>query len=214
MHFATPDQGPAESTPTADAVICILDRSGSMARVQDDAIGGFNAFVEGIREDDPDGRLTLVLFDHEYDVVYRSRPLGDVPPLDRHTFVPRGMTALYDAVGRTLSTALESWIAMEPDARPSGVTVAILTDGLENASREHSASDIEDVITVARLEFGWEFVFLAANQDAILAARSIGIRPDDAAEFEATAEGTVNAMRTMRDYTTDRRRRQRGSGGR
>lgn len=200
-------------TPASDAVICIIDRSGSMASIVDDAIGGFNSFLDGIRDDDPDGRFTLVLFDHEYDVVYRSIPLANAPHLDSDTFRPRGTTALYDAVGLTLSSTLESWIAMDESARPSGVTVVILTDGLENASREYAATDVEDLITVARLEFGWEFVFLAANQDAILTARSIGIRPEDATGFETTSKGTVRALRTMRDYTSERRGRQRGRGG-
>lgn len=190
---------------SADEIIFILDRSGSMGSIADDAIGGFNAFVEGICREDGDGRLTLVLFDHEYEVVHRSSPLADVPTLGAKTFVPRGTTALHDAIGKTLATAMESYEKREPAHRPAGVTVAILTDGHENSSREYTSKQISALIDKAQREHGWTFVFLAANQDAIESARSMGIRSADARNFDASSDGIVNALYSLKVDVVERR---------
>jgi len=200
---------------STDEVICILDRSGSMSSIADDAIGGFNSFLEGIREEDSDGRLTLVLFDHEYDVVHRSQPLADVPPLSAETFVPRGMTALYDAIGQTLTTAMESYEKREPAHRPPGVTVAILTDGHENSSREYTNKQISALIERAQREHGWTFIFLAANQDAFESAESMGMSAADAQNFDASSAGVRDSVLFLRTMVTERRQEaKRGDAGR
>ena len=112
-------------TPTE--IICILDRSGSMSAIRDDAIGGFNTFLEAQKEAGGTALLTLVLFDDVVDVVHEARSIEEVPPLDRDTFLPRGSTALYDAIGKTLGAAMRrSRAAAKADER---VIVCILTDG-------------------------------------------------------------------------------------
>jgi len=193
--------------PTApDEILCIVDRSGSMSSIADDAIGGFNTFLESQKTADKNGLLTLVLFDHEFTPVYRSIPLEKAPALDRTTFVPRGMTALYDAVGRTLSIARSDLLARPADRRPSGVTVAILTDGMENYSQEFTGPMIASLIEDVRKEHGWEFVFLAANQDAMLAAQTMNIPAADARAFEATSQGIHQAYASMDAMVAEKRR--------
>jgi len=144
--------------------VFILDRSGSMEICRDDTIGGYNAFVSDQKEFG--GTMTLVQFDHEYEVTYKQKNIGDVEPLTRETFHPRGSTALLDAIGNTIKT----WTA-------SGTpTVIILTDGEENASRKYTKAHIKDLIE-QKTKDGWTFVYLGANQDAFAEAGSLGIAP-------------------------------------
>ncbi len=142
--------------------IFILDRSGSMDDCRDDTIGGFNAFIESQKPFG--GTMTLVLFDHEYDVVYKDKPIAEVEKMTRATFVPRGNTALLDAMGKTIKS-VEDLIAR---------TVIILTDGQENSSHEYTKSHIKDLVE-AKTKEGWTFVYLGANQDAFTEAGALGI---------------------------------------
>ncbi len=167
-----------------------------MAPLRDDAIGGFNTFLEAQKAVPGEARLTLVLFDHEVETPHARTRLAGVPPLTAETFVPRGSTALYDAVGDALYR-LHSRIAETPvHERPERVVVAILTDGHENASTRFSRTQLADAIAARRAE-GWDFTFLAANQDAMLAAEAIGIAHEDAFSFDATGAGTQRAMAVM-----------------
>ncbi len=167
-------------------IVVVLDRSGSMAAAIDDTIGGFNGFLEEQKRAEGLARLTLTRFDHEYEIVYEREDIARVPPLDRSTYVPRGNTALLDAIGRTIG-ALGARIAADAEAeRPWKVVFVILTDGQENASREFTRSRILEMIREKEQEAGWEFVFLGANQDAIAEARSIGIAADKAASWTSS----------------------------
>jgi len=122
------------TTATAEIAV-IIDRSGSMQAIATDAIGGFNAFVAAQRLVPGAARMTLILFDDRYEVPIKSRPLGQVPMLTRQTFVPRGSTALLDAIGRTIKKMTESFAARPAAHRPDTIIAVILTDGEENASR-------------------------------------------------------------------------------
>ena len=144
--------------------IFILDRSGSMQSCWDDTIGGYNSFVDSQKE--LGGTMTLVQFDHEYSVTYTAKPVAEVEPLTRKTFVPRGSTALLDAMGRTI----KEW---KGSAAP---TVIILTDGLENASTKYTKAHIKDLVEQKEKE-GWVFMYLGANHDAFEEAQSLGIAP-------------------------------------
>lgn len=144
--------------------VFILDRSGSMETCLDDTIGGFNAFLRDQVVDG--GTLTLIQFDHEYSLIYDKKPIGEVEPLNRETFKPRGSTALLDAIGKTVKSITD-------DRKP---TIAILTDGLENASHMYTKSHVKDLVEQKTKE-GWTFVYLGANQDAFAEAGSIGIAP-------------------------------------
>jgi len=167
----------------------ILDRSGSMQGLQEAAITGFNAFLQSQLDEPGDANLTLMLFDNEFLLPNERSPLQEVRPLDASTYVPRGSTALLDAIGRTIDS-LGKKLAKEPeDRRPGKVVIAIYTDGYENASSEFTIKDINKRITHQRNKYGWEFIFLAANEDAITTACQMGIDAGMAAVSELSAKG-------------------------
>jgi hypothetical protein len=225
---------PAPATPPKTEIAVILDRSGSMEAIATDAIGGFNAFVATQRSLPPtpssasrsphpqaaaggsdnggegpqpdDARLTLVLFDDRYEVPIKSAPLGQVPLLTRQTFVPRGSTALLDAIGRTIKKMTESFAARPATTRPDTIIVAILTDGEENASSRFTQAHIADLIAEKRAQ-GWQFVFLAANQDAIASAVRLNIPRADADNFTADAAGAQAVFSTLSQRVTEKRGR-------
>lgn len=178
-------------------IVCIIDRSGSMHSIVDDAIGGFNAFLEDQKKVDGEATLTFVQFDNEYEVVHENKPLNDVPNLDLNTYVPRGSTALLDAIGRTIDTVGKRLSNTPEDKRPNKVIVSILTDGEENASREYTLSKIKEMITHQKEKYNWEFIFLAANQDAFSEGFKLGIDSKDTFAFAANSVGTRNAYKNM-----------------
>lgn len=150
----------------------LLDRSGSMQSIKSDIEGGFAAFVDEQRKVAGECRVTLAQFDDEYDVVYSSRPLADVPPLDLR---PRNMTALHDAMGRLITSAGAELAALPDDQRPGTVIVAIMTDGLENASKEWDAPRIKALVEQQTSEWSWQFLYMGADQDAVEVGSSIGV---------------------------------------
>lgn len=162
--------------------IFILDRSGSMESCWDDTIGGYNSFVESQKE--LGGTMTLVQFDHDYKVLYTAKPIAEVVPLTRQTFVPRGSTALLDAMGR----------AIKDCKSPTAPTVIILTDGLENASKTYTKVHIKDLVEQKEKE-GWVFMYLGANHDAFGEAESLGIAPGRTLNYDATR--TPDAFRQL-----------------
>ncbi len=178
-------------------IVCIIDRSGSMGSIRDDAIGGFNTFLAEQKKLPGEATLTYIQFDTEYEVVHENAPLNDVPPIDETVYVPRGSTALLDAVGRTIDATGKRLANMPEEHRPETVIVAILTDGEENSSREYDLARIEDMIRHQKEKYSWEFIFLGANQDAFAEAAKIGIDRKDAYNFAATAEGVRDACGNM-----------------
>jgi hypothetical protein len=167
----------------------ILDRSGSMQSCKDAAIEGFNHFLCEQQKVEGVAKLTLVLFDDEYLVPCRSVPVQEILPLDGQTFVPRNTTALLDAIGRTIDELGQSLSQLPEKDRPAQVIVAILTDGLENASRRYSWSDIGDWIKLQSETYKWTFLFLGANQDAIATAAQLSISAANAANYVDDAAG-------------------------
>ena len=178
-------------------IICVIDRSGSMSAIKDDAIGGFNAFVESQKQVAGTASLTLILFDHEYKLLFQNRDLHAVEPLTKKTFVPRGQTALFDAVGRAIEEVGGRLSAMPEEERPEKVLVCILTDGAENDSRRYSREMIRQMIDHQRSRYSWEFAFLAANQDAFAEAESVGIGRSMTASFDGSPLGARNVLVTM-----------------
>lgn len=167
----------------------VLDRSGSMQGLQEAAIAGFNQFVKSQLDVPGDARLTLVLFDDEYLVPCAAAPIQDVPELNAQTYVPRGSTALLDAIGRTIKDLGQRLVTLSNENQPGKVIVAIFTDGLENASREYTRHHISDLIRLHRNEKGWEFLFLAANQDAIASAAKMAMTADTSGNVSSTPAG-------------------------
>lgn len=190
------DTNSATPSTAHTEIVCILDRSGSMSTLRDDAIGGFNTFLDAQQKLPGEASLTLVLFDHDYVSVLDAVPVAKAEPLTTATYVPRGSTALLDAVGRTLDDTEARMSALTEAERPARVLVCILTDGLENASREYTRDGIRTMIE-ARQKQGWAFEFLAANQDAFAEAGSLGIGGDYAFRFVNDGAGIRQAFVRM-----------------
>jgi len=150
----------------------LLDRSGSMQSIKSDIEGGFAAFIEEQRKAPGECRVTLAQFDDEYDVVYSARPLTDVPPLD---LKPRNMTALLDAMGRLITSAGAGLAALPEAERPGTVIVAIMTDGLENASHEWTHPAIRALVEQQTKDYEWQFMYLGADQDAVEVGKGLGV---------------------------------------
>jgi hypothetical protein len=182
-------------------IVVVLDRSGSMQACKGDAEGGLNSFVEDQKKRPGRANFTLVQFDTEYEFVHRGVPISQVPPF---TLVPRGWTALLDAVGRAIIETGDR-LAKTPEAqRPGLVALVIITDGLENSSKEFDKEQIKQLIQHQTEVYKWQFTFLGANQDAFAAAGGIGITADKAANFAlrktanafAAASGNMARMRS------------------
>jgi hypothetical protein len=183
-------------------IIVVLDKSGSMNSIKQDAIGGFNSFLKTQKELPGEALFTLVLFDTEYDMVYNGTPISLVQELNDNTYVPGGCTALLDAIGRTIDTVHARLSALAETQRPGKVIFAILTDGEENSSKEYSRSVVFDKITHYKEQNNWEFIFLAANQDAITEGVSIGISPSHTLNFTADSVGINQAMGSINQAVT------------
>lgn len=153
-------------------VVFVLDRSGSMWSTRDDAIGGFNEFLK--QKSTEDIRLTLVQFDHQYEVHQEGRPIAEVPPLTAETYQPRGQTALLDAIGRTIDDTGARLASLPADKRPEKVILGILTDGMENASYKFTKQQIKEKIEHQQNKYQWEFVFMAQNYEQFADAHAGG----------------------------------------
>ena len=150
----------------------VLDRSGSMQSIKSDIEGGFDAFIGGQRTQPGECTVSLAQFDQQYEVVYTERPVADVPALDLQ---PRGGTAMLDAIGRSIITLGERLAALPEDARPGVVIMAIMTDGMENASREWTHAALKSLIEQQTRDYNWQFLYMGADQDAVEVGTGIGI---------------------------------------
>lgn len=189
---------PCVKTNTHIAVV--LDRSGSMDSMKREIIGGFNNFLKEQQEVPGTATMTLVQFDDSIDRLASFKPLADMKPLDESTYVPRGCTKLYDAIGLTVNSVKDE-ISKASD-KPEKVLVVILTDGMENASQEYETNSIKSLLE-AQQKDGWEFTFIGANQDAILTARGIGLT--NAASnitYAATPKGAMRMMASLSAATS------------
>jgi len=153
-------------------ITMVIDRSGSMDSIKTDAEGGINTFIESQKSEPGEALLTLVQFDTEYEFVHQGVPIGSVP---KFKLVPRGSTALLDAVGRAISEAGTRLAAIEEAQRPGLVVFVIVTDGAENSSKEFTREKIREMIEHQQSAYKWQFTFLAANQDAFAEGASLGI---------------------------------------
>lgn len=171
-------------------MVFILDRSGSMSHLEADTIGGYNSLIEKQREEQGEAAVTTVLFDDKYEMLHDHADIKKVDLITGREYYARGMTALLDAIGKTINH-VGNRHKFAPDSEiPTKTMVIIITDGFENASREFSRQDIKSMIERQKEEYGWEFLFLGANIDAVTTARSYGISEDRAATYRADSVGT------------------------
>lgn len=170
----------------------ILDRSGSMGSCRGGTIEMFNGFLEGQRRGDVQGVVSLIQFDDQYEPNYFAMPLEHAEILTFDTYQPRGGTALLDAMGTTIDAIGNRLSSMNEEHRPGQVLIVIVTDGEENASQKYTTERIADMVSHQRDKYGWKFVFLGANQDAILTAKKYSIAPGYALNFNANNASATN----------------------
>lgn len=176
--------------PNSTDITVILDRSGSMGSIASDMCGGFDSFVRKQRQLPGECTISLVQFDTVRETVYSAVPIHDVPPL---VLVPRGSTALHDAIGHTINETGRRLRALPEHLRPAQVLLMIISDGHENASSEFAGSTIEQMTKHQREKYQWEFMYLGANQDAVVVAKSLGI-VHNAFEYEAKTSGAIGSF--------------------
>lgn len=172
-------------------IVCILDRSGSMSVLREATLQGYNRFIKDQQElNAGPGRVTLVLFDDEYEIVYEDVPLDKVPELTEKDYYTRNTTALLDAVGKTISRVKERHLTN----RPGKTLFFIITDGLENASKEYTQEgQIKGMVAECTDDLDWEFFYLGANVDAFHEAGALGINVINVANYNPTNIGTRRA---------------------
>ena len=171
-------------------IVFILDRSGSMAGLEGDTIGGFNAMVEKQKKEPGTALLSAVLFSDDSEVVYDRVDVRAVEPMTERQYRVGGCTALLDAIGGAVRHIANVHKYAREEDRPGKTVFVITTDGMENASRRYTAEKVRQMVEHEQKEYGWEFLFLGANMDAISAARSFGIRSDRAVRYNSDSEGT------------------------
>ena len=170
-------------------MVFILDRSGSMAGLESDTIGGFNGMISKQKKEEGLAYVTTILFDNQYEVLHDRIELDKVEQLTDKDYTVRGCTALLDAVGRTIRHIESIHKYVRSEDVPAHTIFVIITDGLENASREYDYRKVKALIEEKK-EKGWEFLFIGANIDAAAEAARIGISHDRAANYAADSEGT------------------------
>ena len=172
-------------------IVFILDRSGSMAGLEDDTIGGFNAMIEKQKAAPGDAIVSTVLFDNRTDVIHDRVDIKIVQPMTSKDYYVRGCTALLDAVGKSIHHIGNVHKYAREEDRPEKTLFVITTDGMENASREYTYDRVRQMIQRQKEKYGWEFLFLGANIDAAKEAARFGITEDRAANYHADSVGTA-----------------------
>lgn len=198
-------------------IMFILDRSGSMSGLESDTIGGFNALIQKQKDNPDDAAITTVLFDDEIKVLHHHANIHSIQPMNENDYQVRGTTALLDAVGQSIVNMDLYQKELPPSMRAKHVMVVITTDGLENASRQFTHARVKQLIERQKALYNWEFIFLGANMDALLQARSFGIHEDKAVRFHSDKEGTslnydvlneaINLKRANKSITKDWKQR-------
>lgn len=178
-------------------IVCVLDRSGSMGSIIEDAIGGFNEFIREQKKLEDEATMTVALFDDKYELLYNNIPIPEVPEFTRETWSPRGMTALYDAIGKTINDVKHANSKLDKSDRPDKTLFCIITDGLENTSKEFKSGMVRTMIEECEKKLGWSFVYLAANQDAFNVGTSFGISTGNTFNFTTTTDGMSNVSTTL-----------------
>ena len=189
-------------TNDSTLIVAVLDRSGSMHSIANDTNGGFNAFIAEQRETAGDVRVTLNQFDDQFETVFSDLPIDKVKPLH---LVPRGMTALQDAIGRTITQTGELLAAKAEEDRPGSVIVLVMTDGYENCSREYSVDTVKDMIKHQEDVYNWKFIFLGANIDAVTVGSQYGFDVTRTATYGANTAGVTRSFATTSGLVTNLR---------
>lgn len=198
-------------------LVFILDRSGSMAGLESDTIGGFNAMIEKQKKVDGEAYVSTLLFDQESEVIHDRVKIREIAPMTDKDYYVRGCTALIDALGGAIRHIHNVHKYIRREDIPEHTLFVITTDGMENASRQYSAEQVKKMIEEQKNKAGWEFLFLGANIDAVQTAGRFGIGADRAVNYHSDHEGTqlnyevvgetISAMRCQAAVPPDWKRR-------
>ena len=183
-------------------IVFILDRSGSMAGLEEDTIGGFNAMIEKQKREPGEALVSTVLFDNVSEVIHDRVDIQKIEPMTRNAYYVRGCTALLDAVGGAIHHIGNVHKYARAEDRPEKTLFVITTDGMENASRQYSYEKLKAMIQRQKETYGWEFLFLGANIDAAREAARFGINADRAANYHADRVGTNVIYETVSEAIT------------
>lgn len=187
-------------------IVFILDRSGSMAGLESDTVGGFNSMIGRQKKEEGEAIVSTVVFDDVSEVIHDRVPLEKIQPLTERDYFVRGCTALLDAIGGAIHhIANVHKYAREEDV-PEHTLFVITTDGMENASRCYDIEKVRRMIEKEKEKYGWEFLFLGANIDAIATARQFGIGADRAVDYNCDSEGTQLNYEVLSDAVSSVRR--------
>ena len=178
-------------------LVCILDRSGSMSGLESDTIGGFNSLIAKQKREDGACFVSTVLFDTECNVLHDRVPIERISQMTASDYVPGGCTALLDALGGAIHHIGNIHKYAREEDVPEHTIFVITTDGLENASKRYTSAKVKRMIERQKNRYGWEFIFLAANIDAVETAEHIGISRNRAANYRADGEGTASMFCVM-----------------
>ena len=184
---------------TVTELVFILDKSGSMAGLEADTIGGYNAMLKKQKESGGEVRLTTVLFDNQYHLLHDRLDLKSVSPITHEDYYVGGSTALLDAMGHTIQKIDSVRRHTAAAYRADKVLFVITTDGMENASREYSHKKIKSMVEHQKEEYGWEFIFLGANIDAVETAEQFGIGANRAQSYHSDKAGTQLNYQVLSD---------------
>ena len=172
-------------------IVFILDRSGSMSGLEQDTIGGFNSMINQQKNADGEALVSTILFDNVSEVLHDRINVKDIQPLTDHDYMVRGCTALLDAIGRAIHHIGNIHKYARQEDIPEHTMFVITTDGMENASRYYSSNKVKQMIERQKIKYGWEFLFLGANIDAVETASLFGIDEDRAVNYQCDSEGTA-----------------------
>lgn len=194
-------------------LVFILDRSGSMSGLESDTIGGFNAMIQKQKKEDGEAYVSTILFDNVSEVLHDRIKLKDIPKMTGKDYTVRGCTALIDAIGGAIHHIGNIHKYARPEDVPAHTMFIITTDGMENASVRYSSDEVKKMIERQKEEYGWEFLFIGANIDAVETAAQFGIGRDRAVNYRADSQGTqvlydtisapISAMRANKNIDED-----------
>ena len=180
-------------------IVFILDRSGSMCGLEADTIGGFNSLIAKQKKEDGEALISTILFDDCTEVLHDRVPLDRIKPMTEDDYYVRGCTALMDALGKAIKHISTIHKYAREEDRPSKTIFIITTDGKENASRQYSSERVKKMVEERKSKYGWEFLFLGANIDAVETAGHFGISKDRAVNYHSDSEGTALNYEVLSD---------------